>query len=628
MLDSGAVCSLMDFGIVRSIGLDHSIKRTPNNMTNNLTEVSGNKLNIIGTVEVPLKICKSAPTIIHTFKVLDSNTNSTLLLGRDLMKKYGTVNFDFDSGFVRLGRYLIKGVNFRKRLRVKLHESVLIKGRSEQVISVCADSKYALMTADFEPSRLRNLHGLYSSRARVIPNIDGVFQITVLNVSDIDINLDSRKFMGFLHPTVNTNVVARVDQSPEQGATTIHSDDIHLGCQLSSKEKQDLQTLITKYDKVFASNPLKPPMNSLMKHRIITNDALPVKSKPRRLPLAWKSEIDRQVQEMVDNEIIRPSKSPWNCAVILVKKKDNSNRFVCDFRSLNDVTKKDSYPLPHIKDVIDQMEGARFWSTLDAASAYWSIPLAEEDKEKTAFSVPRGKFEFNRTPYGLTNAGATYQRMIDICLSGLPPDRVLAYMDDIVIFSKTYQEHLHTLETVFKRLLAAGITLKLSKCIFASNKVDFLGYELSEEGVKPQKRLTEAILTFATPLNRKELRRFLGLAGFYRRFIPQFASISRPLNRLTSDNVNFQWTDECDTAFNTLKQKLSSEPVLAFPKLGEPFVVEVDASDYAVGGVLAQLGNDNDLHPVAYMSIALNPSQQNWCPYSKEAYALLLATRD
>ena len=153
---------------------------------------------------------------------------------------------------------------------------------------------------------------------------------------------------------------------------------------------------------------------------------------------------------MLDNGIIRPSSSPWNAPVILVKKKDDSMRFVCDFRGLNDVTKKDSYPLPHIRDVIDKMEGAKFWTTLDAASAYWSMPVVEEDKEKTAFSVPRGKFEFNVTPFGLCNAGASYQRMMDINLSGLPSDRVLAYMDDIVIFSGNFQEHLHNLSKYSK----------------------------------------------------------------------------------------------------------------------------------------------------------------------------------
>ena len=233
------------------------------------------------------------------------------------------------------------------------------------------------------------------------------------------------------------------------------------------------------FSDVFASNPRKPSLVKTMEHRIITGDAQPVRQKPRRIPQAWNSEVNDQIQEMLENDIIPPSSSPWNVPIILVKKKDNSMRFVCDFRGLNDVTKKDSYPLPHIRDVIDKMEGARFWSTLDAASAYWSMPLAEDAKDKTAFLVPRGKFEFNVTPYGLCNTGASYQRMIDITLSGLQSDRILAYMDNIVIFSKTFEGHLENLEQIFQRLRSSGISLKLSKCVFASEQVNFFGFSLS-----------------------------------------------------------------------------------------------------------------------------------------------------
>ena len=188
-------------------------------------------------------------------------------------------------------------------------------------------------------------------------------------------------------------------------------------------------------------------------------------------------------------------------------------RFVCDFRGLNDVTKKDTYPLPHIRDVLDKMHGAKYWSTLDAASAYWSMPLNETDKEKTAFSMPRGKFEFNVTPFGLCNAGASYQRLMDITLSGLSSSRILAYMDDIVVFSRSFPEHLYDLTEIFQRLQTSNISLKLSKCLFASSKVDFLGYELSRNGIQPQARLTGAIRTYQRPSSKKELKGFLGFAG-------------------------------------------------------------------------------------------------------------------
>ena len=327
---------------------------------------------------------------------------------------------------------------------------------------------------------------------------------------------------------------------------------------------------------------------------------MPVHGKARRIPAAWEDEVNSQVQEMLKHDIIRPSCSPWNSPLLLVKKKDSSMRFVCDFRGLNDVTKKDNYPLPHIRDVVDKMEGSNYWTTLDAASAYWSMPLSEKDKEKTAFSIPRGKFEFNVTPYGLTNAGASYQRMMDVCLSGLPTNRILAYMDDIVIFSRNFDQHIKDIEAVFNRLRDANISLKASKCVFAARRVDFLGYDLSSEGIKPQKRLTTAIKEFPRPENRKGVKRFLGMAGFYRNFIRNFGDISHPLNKLTSDNVKFTWDEHCEESFKTLKNLLASEPVLAFPRLGEDFIVDVDASDLAFGGVLIQEGSDSQLHPVAY----------------------------
>ena len=245
--------------------------------------------------------------------------------------------------------------------------------------------------------------------------------------------------------------------------------------------------------------------------------------------------VDNQVGEMLKNGIIRPSNSPWNAPVILVKKKDNTLRFVCDFRSLNDITVRDTYPLPRINEVIDRMDGTLLWTTLDAASAYWSIPLDEADKKKTSFSTPRGKYEFNVTPYGLCNAGATYQRMMDLSLSGLSTTHVLAYLDDIVIFSRSIESHYRQLNEVLECLRNNNITINLSNCSFAMDQVDFLGYTLSDKGVQPQKRLTEAILNFQRPSTRKELKRFLGLSNFYRDFIPKFAEISAPLNKLTSE---------------------------------------------------------------------------------------------
>ena len=617
MLDTGSGASVLDLGTLQKIGLDAHVDKTS---AKSLINASCDKMKILGSVHVKVTLPGSQPRD-HVFQVLDSVTYTNILLGRDFMKKFGAVRFDFSSNIIELGTLAIKGLSTACN-NVRLCENTVIPARSEKVLFVKCSTINSLLEGDFEPQLLPNVNGVYATRSRVIPNIDGLFPITVLNVTPADIYLPSRKSIGSIQPTS----VSMTSDSPGEGAA-FNINDITLSDNLSATENTNLMSMIMDYKDVFATNPRKPRKTHLLEHRIITNDALPVYHKPRRIPVAWEKEVDDQVSEMLRNGIIRPSYSPWNAPVILVKKKDNTTRFVCDFRGVNDVTKKDTYPLPHIKDVIDKMAGSQYWSTLDAASAYWSIPLSETDKEKTAFAVPRGKFEFNVMPFGLSNSGASYQRMMDICLSGLRTDKVLSYMDDIVVFSTTFDEHVRDLKAVFECLRTANVTLKASKCVFAAQKVEFLGFELSVDGIKPQKRLTNAINQLPHPESKKELRRFLGMAGFYRTFIKDFATLSQPLNRLTGDNVKFVWDTSCEAAFLEIKQHLMCEPILAFPKLNDPFIVEVDASDYAAGGILSQKGEDGILHPIAYFSTSFTNTQRKWAPVTKEAFALVLAVR-
>ena len=228
-----------------------------------------------------------------------------------------------------------------------------------------------------------------------MPNTEGVFLITFLNTSENEYTLPSRKIIGSLqHP--GETLLSRKPKERE-----VEMKGIPIKDNLNNDERREVYELINEYRDLFTNDSMKPKRVKVMKHKIVTNDALPQFRKPFRIPYAFEEEMNKQVNEMVENEIIRPSSSPWNAPVMLVRKKDQTMRFVCDFRALNDVTKKDTYPLPLIKDVVDRMGGSIFWTKLDAASAYWSMPLEERDKEKTAFSVPRGKFEFNVTPYGL-----------------------------------------------------------------------------------------------------------------------------------------------------------------------------------------------------------------------------------
>ena len=435
---------------------------------NDILNASGDEMDIIGVVDIPV-VMQNGKTVVQEFKVLNSKSHAIVLLGRDYMCKFNTVKFDFKKKKVQLGRTWINCVHVEARENVRLLRRTVIPARSETVISVRCKKNSSMQTVDFDPITVRGVSGVFVSKARVIPDVCGEFQLTVVNVNEHDVDLRGRTKLGFVQQ------VGEVAAVVETSAVASAVDSVQFGDKLSPAELSEAKKLVKNYEKLFTENSKKPKQTHLVNHQVITGDALPVKSKHRRIPVAWEKEVESQVLEMLKNGIIRRSSSPWNSPIILVKKKDNTMRFVCDFRGLNNVTKKDTYPLPHIRDIIDKMDGAKYWSTLDAAGAYWSMPLNESDKEKTAFTVPRGKYEFNVTPYGLTNAGASYQRMIDMCLSGLSFDRILAYMDDVVIFSRTFHEHMEELHTVFEKLSAANITLKASKCVIASDSVDFWG---------------------------------------------------------------------------------------------------------------------------------------------------------
>lgn len=590
-----------------------------------LKDASQNVINLLGKVTLPIRIRGDSGRVVEKdveFYVSDSNSTDSILLGRNFMQLFGSVTFDFDRNRIKLGDIFCSG--FRTRCgRAKISKMVVVPAKSEVFIDMKSRKGNGLVKADFTPDLNNGISGLYAAKSRVVPNTEGHFRISVVNVTSQDIVLRKDGRLGKLTECAET--VAEVDFEDYEGQS-IDWTKVNIG-DIPDADRTRVLQLLEKYKDVFAKNTKKPKQVNNASHSIDTGGCLPIFKKPYQIPYAYTENFNTQTEEMLKNGIIRPSKSPWNAPVILVKKKDQSLRFVCDFRALNDATIKDTYPLPKIGEVIDRMEGSTYFTTLDCASAYWSIPLKEEDKEKTAFSGPRGKYEFNVTPYGLCNAGASYQRMMDISLSGLSMFKILTYLDDIVIFSRSLEEHEKQLEMLLERLRRCNISLNLSKCSFAMKEVDFLGYSLNGDGVKPQKRLTDAIRNFPTPNTKKELKRFLGISNYYRDFIPMYADISSPLNALTSEKSDYLWTNECENAFVDLKSKLCSYPVLTFPRLGESFVVEVDGSDVAVGGVLLQEDERGIEHPVAYFSNTLKREQRNWSAHSKEAYAIVLATR-
>lgn len=366
----------------------------------------------------------------------------------------------------------------------------------------------------------------------------------------------------------------------------------------------------------------------LIKHHICTGDAIPIRQRYYRMSPDKQKVITEQVDEMLTLDVIEPCESPWSSPVLVVGKKDGKPRFCLDSRKLNSVTKKDAYSLPYVSEILDNLKDARFLSSVDLSKAFWQILINEPDREKTAFYVPgRGTFMFKTTAFGLTNAPATQQRLVDLLFGPEFECKVFAYLDDIIIISQTFEEHVSLLRRVHEKLRMANLTINLDKSQFFRSKLRYLGYVVDAQGLRTDPEKVQAILDYPTPTIKKEVKRFLGTASWYRRFIPNFSTVAGPLNKLTSTRKNsppFQWTDEAEKSFLELKSRLVQAPVLACPNFSHPFEVHTDASSFGVGAMLAQTINGVE-HPIAYMSRSLSKPEQNYSTTEREALAVLTA---
>ena len=322
---------------------------------------------------------------------------------------------------------------------------------------------------------------------------------------------------------------------------------------LSPLQQLQLNELFKEFQDVFSHGDDDLGNTPLVEHGIETHGP-PLRQSYRWQNPAVRREEMAQVQQMLSSNVIRPSNSPWASPVVMVRKKDGSLRFCMDFRQLNAATIKDAHPLLRIDDLLDALHGAKWFSTLDLKSGYWQVPIAEQDKEKTAFRTSSGQlFEFNQVPFGLCNAPATFSRLMDRVLAGLHWETCLFYLDDIIVFSSTWEEHLARLREVFERLRHAKLKLGATKYTFAAKEVSYLGHRVTEEGLLPDPALLAAIRDIPPPKTATEVRSFLGLAGYYRRYVKGFASIATPLHALTRRDVLFHWSEDCQAAFDQLK---------------------------------------------------------------------------
>ena len=385
-------------------------------------------------------------------------------------------------------------------------------------------------------------------------------------------------------------------------------------------QRKELAEVITQYREVFPDVPSK---TNLIEHDVDVGDSAPNKQHPYRVSPMKKELLDKEVQYMLKNDIIEESQSNWSSPCILVPKHDYGFRFCTDFRKVNDKTKSDSFPIPRIGDCIDQIGNAKFVSTFDMLKGYWQVPLTQRAREISAFVTPSGLYQYKVMPFGMKNAPATFQRMVNKLVRDI--DGCEGYIDDVVIFSDNWSDHIRQIERFFQIMREAKLTINLMKSEFGKATVKYLGHIVGQGQVRPLDAKIQTIAKFPIPTSRKELARFLGMAGYYRNFCLNFSDIAAPLTNLLSKKVKFVWTDDCQLAFDKVQLLLQKSPVLKSPDYEKPFKLIIDSSDVGTGSVLVQEASDGLDHPVSYFSKKFLKYQKNYSVVEKETLGLVLA---
>ena len=629
LVDTGAEVSLMHRRVYDSLLVKPKLqfKRI------NLSGVSGGALKIDGCIN--LKFTIGGIEMQHMFYVV-KDMSRNLILGTDWLHQHG-VRIYYDLGCMRIEnkRYvnLEEDIHVSSVARIKYNR--VLKPHSATICYAKVRPNPDLpVRVDYQISAVEKG---FTCREPGLEVVDSVSRLGKDRSIPILVTNSTGKFIRIRRH----GPIAKVEQLTGQGLAEVNSvikgqkfdstmdlKDLHV----ADKYRDNIEPLILRNSDLFASKDTELGHTDTVRMKIDTGSADPIKLRPYRTPLNNRKIIDETIDEMLDAKVIRRSRSPWSFPVVIVDKKDGSKRFCVDFRKLNQVTKKNSYPLPVIDDILALLGKAKYFTSLDLKSGYWQVLMNESDKEKTAFACHRGLFEFNVMPFGLSNAPAVFQELMSVVLQGLG-DFAIAYLDDILVFSPTLEDHLQHLDTIFDRLRKHDLKLKLKKCNFLESETNYLGFIIGKDGIKPDPKKVEAIRSLPIPTCVREVRSFIGMSSYYRRFIPNFSEIAEPIIALTKKHAHYKWSAKHDEAFQYLKDSLSVVPLLAYPDTNKPYTLYTDASGTCIGACLTQscdmaddeIPNVSNEKPIYYLSHKLSKTQCKWSTVEKEAYAIHFA---
>jgi len=661
LVDSGSTSSFINPKMLPSLLSDNVNDFLSSKLRSNSLNLKRSKIHITAAISEKSLECALAVAKIKINDwigeqefIFSDIIKETAILGCDFLEKYNA-NFEFSTGKLLIrDNSKIVSLNFLENkiavgrtddeiktnfleeqiyYNAYIKDDVVIKAECEMLLNVKVDKLVDLVLFEHKNEYHINEGLVWANSVNLVDNKNEIV-VSVINTSNQDIKINKNEIVGEIFEIDERNIQISNIETDENIQLTDPKNflsKLDIGQNLSNNQKFKLEKLIGKYEHIFQWNDYDVGLSNATKHSINTGNAKPIKQNPYRLPQTAKEEVENQISKMLENDIIETSKSPWSSPIILVKKKTQTDekqqyRFCIDFRKLNQVTIKDCYPLPRIDETVDALGGAKFFSTLDLASGYWQVPVSEKDREKTAFCANNKLFQFKVMPFGLCNAPSTFQRLMDTILRNLTWKYCLVYLDDIIVFSSNFDAHIERLELIFKELEIANLKLKPSKCNFIKENVNYLGFNISEKGLKPDSSKVRAVAEMNAPTNKDEIKRFLGAISYYRRFIKNFGDIASCLWTLTKKDTTFIWTDETEKAFRKLKQELVQSPILVFPDFKNNFEIFTDASKLAIGAALCQRVN-NVVHPVSFASRQLNKNEVNYSTTEKEMLAVVWAAK-
>lgn len=624
LLDTGCEHSVINSRLIAGVPLEATEKRL---FAANKTEVP-----VKGLAKLRLTVHE----VVTELRALVSDAVEDVILGVDWLTAYAVQwNFGSDTIWLQGKRIPLSSRPSQSSVRrLYVSESMVVPPGHMADVPVTATLRDLRVSKTDWATDARQLKKNVLAARTLIAKSTTTSAVRVVNVGTRPCELNEGQFVGNATPVEVTEVCSDVVSDPEhcveRSSRFVSDDDVpkHVTCLLDNlpadmndTERQLVKEFVCANADVFSKSEYDIGRTHLVRHRIDTGDNPPFKQPLRRHPMAHWPLIDKHVEEMLANDIIEPTASPWASNIVLIRKKTGDMRFCVDYRRLNDVTRKDSYPLPRIEDCLTAMGGASYFTTLDLRAGYWQTAMDERDADKTAFVTRRGVFKFKVLSFGLANAPALFQRLMDYVLSGLTWEACLVYLDDIIIWADSFEEHIRRLSQVLQRLREADLKLKPSKCRLFQRKVGFLGHVISADGIEPDPAKISSVVEWPVPRNVSDVRAFIGLASYYRRHVKGFADIARPLHELTRKRQPFQWTDRQQKAFNCLKSCLVSAPILAAPLDNCQYVLDTDASDIGLGAVLQQEQPDG-LRVIAYASRALSNAELSYCTTKKEMLAL------